>query len=203
MLRVGLTGGIGAGKSTVAAALAALGAAVIDADAVSRELTAPGGAAIAAIAQAFGPDMIAADGGLDRPRMRALVFAEPAQRRRLEDVLHPLIGQAIRERAGRARGAYVVLDVPLLVEGLARWRGEIDRVLVVDCPESLQIARVAARSGLSEHEIRRILAAQASRAQRLAAADDVVDNSGDLEALLPRVAALHARYAALSGPPAR
>ena len=193
-LRVGLTGGIGSGKSALAALLAERGAAVLDADALAHELTAPGGAAIEAIRAAFGPAVIDARGALDRAAMRALVFAQPAQRARLEAILHPRIGQALRERAPSTPGAYLVLVVPLLVESLARWRAEVDRIVVVDCPEALQVQRVVARSALPEAQVRAIIAAQATRAARLAAADDVVDNQGDLTALQRQADALHQRY---------
>ncbi len=193
-LRVGLTGGIGSGKSALAALLAERGAAVLDADALAHELTAPGGAAIEPIRAAFGPAVIDARGALDRAAMRALVFAQPAQRARLEAILHPRIGQALRERAPSTPGAYLVLVVPLLVESLARWRAEVDRIVVVDCPEALQVQRVVARSALPEAQVRAIIAAQATRAARLAAADDVVDNQGDLTALQRQADALHQRY---------
>jgi dephospho-CoA kinase len=197
-LRVGLTGGIGSGKSALAAMLAERGAAVLDADALAHELTAPGGAAIEPIRAAFGAAMLTPAGALDRAAMRALVFAQPAQRARLEAILHPRIGQALRERAVSTPGAYLVLVVPLLVESLARWRGEVDRIAVVDCPEALQLQRVVARSGLPEAQVRAIIAAQATRAARLAAADDVVDNGGDLAALQCQADALHRLYLASS-----
>ncbi len=197
-LRVGLTGGIGSGKSALAAMLAERGAAVLDADALAHELTARGGAAIEAIRAAFGPAVIDACGALDRAAMRALVFAQPAQRARLEAILHPRIGQALRERAPSTPGAYLVLVVPLLVESLARWRAEVDRIVVVDCPEALQVQRVVARSALPEAQVRAIIAAQATRAARLAAADDIVDNQGDLTALRCQADALHRRYLEIS-----
>ncbi len=185
--RIGLTGGIGSGKSTVAAMLAELGAAVIDADAISRSLTAPGGRAIEAIRARFGPEMVGADGAMDRQAMRARVFADAQARAQLEAIIHPLVGQITREQAEaavRAGARCLVHDVPLLVEGGARWRAAVDRVLVVDCDSDTQRARVAARSGLALAEIDRIIAQQASRAQRLACADIVVYNQGlDLAAL--------------------
>jgi len=180
LLRIGLTGGIGSGKSTVLQMLADLGAATIDADAVSRAVTAPGGAAIPALRERFGPAAIAADGSLDRPRMRELAFSDPAARADLEAIIHPLVGAALREQeqAARAQGKRcVVFDIPLLVES-ARWRDEFDHVLVVDCSPGTQVARVMARSGLDEAQVRAILAAQASREQRLAAADSVICNDG-------------------------
>ncbi|MBM3386936.1 MAG: dephospho-CoA kinase [Betaproteobacteria bacterium] len=179
--RIGLTGGIGSGKSTVAGMLAELGATVIDADAISRSLTAPGGRAIDAIRAQFGPDMVGPDGAMDRQAMRTRVFADPQARRRLEAIIHPLVAQITREQteAAVAAGARcLVHDVPLLVESGTRWRAAVDRVLVVDCEPDTQRQRVAARSGLAADEIERILAQQASRAQRLACADIVVFNQG-------------------------
>jgi len=183
-LRIGLTGGIGSGKSTVARRLAALGALVVDTDALAHALTAPGGAALSAIAEAFGADMIAADGAMDRARMRAHVFANPAERVRLEQILHPMIGALTREAAARAAaGQVVVFDVPLLTES-ATWRARVDRVLVVDCTPATQVARVVLRSGWSEEAVQRAIAHQAPRAQRRAIADAVIFNDGiDLEAL--------------------
>ncbi|MEH3087293.1 MAG: dephospho-CoA kinase [Xylophilus ampelinus] len=179
--RLGLTGGIGSGKSTVAAMLAARGAAVVDADAISRGTTAPGGPAIAAIGDAFGADFVAPDGALDRGRMRALAFADPDARRRLEAIVHPLVRAEIARQAEAATAAgarLLVFDVPLLVESLASWRGRLDRILVVDCGPETQVARVAARSGLEAAAVRAVIAAQATRAQRLAAADIVLPNDG-------------------------
>lgn len=176
----GLTGGIGSGKSTVAAWLREAGARVVDVDALSRQLTAPGGAAIAAIARQFGATFITPEGALDRPRMRAHVFESPSAKRQLEAIVHPLVAQATalaRAQAEAERATCVVYDVPLLVES-GRWRQQVQRVLVVDCPAATQIARVKARSGLSEAEVRAIMATQASRAQRLACADAVICNDG-------------------------
>jgi len=180
MLRLGLTGGIGSGKSTVADMFALLGAVVIDADAISRATTAPGGPAIQPIAEAFGAEFIAADGALDRARMRQASFSDPAARAKLEAIIHPLVGQetARCEQAAEAAGAIcVVFDVPLLVES-RRWRKRVDRVLVVDCVPELQISRVMARSGLARDEVERIIASQASRMDRLRAADIVLFNGG-------------------------
>lgn len=193
-LTVGLTGGIGSGKSAVASLLSELGAAVLDADAIAHELTAPGGMAIAAIQEAFGPEMITVEGALDRERMRTAVFADPGKRRLLESILHPRIAQAMRERAAKTTGAYLVLVIPLLVEGLQRWRGALDRIAVVDCPEDLQITRVMRRSGLTSEQVRAIMATQASREARMNAADDAIDNSADLAALQTRTRELHASY---------
>ena len=196
-MRIGLTGGLGSGKSTVAARFADHGIEIVDTDAIARELTVPGGAAIAALRAAFGEGVIAADGGLDRARMRALVFADPAARTRLESILHPLIEAESLRRITAARSPYVIVDVPLLVE-TGRWIERCNRVCVVDCPPETQIARVAGRDGHSRSEIEAILAAQASREARLAIADDVIDNSGTLSALLAQIDALHARYLALA-----
>ena len=178
-MRIGLTGGIGSGKSTVAAALVELGGALlVDTDAISRALTAPGGGAMAAIEARFGRPFVASDGALDRAAMRDLAFRDPAAKQALESILHPLIGaETARQAALAASGQRVVFDVPLLVES-GRWRRLVDRVLVVDCDESTQIARVMARSGLSEGAVRAILAQQATRAQRRAAADAVIHNDG-------------------------
>jgi dephospho-CoA kinase len=185
-VRIGLTGGIGSGKSTVLAMLQQLGAAAIDADAISRATTAPGGAAIPLIAQKFGADFIGPDGALDRVKMRERAYAHPEARRELEQIIHPLVGQesARQVEAALAAGARcIVFDIPLLVES-GRWRRQVDRVLVVDCEPETQVARVTARSGLSADEVRAIIAAQAPRALRLAAADLVICNEGlSLEAL--------------------
>jgi dephospho-CoA kinase len=185
-VRIGLTGGIGSGKSTVLAMLQALGAAAIDADAISRATTAPGGAAIPAIRAQFGPDFVTADGALDRARMRERAYAHPESRRELEQIIHPLVGEEVARQveAALAAGARcIVFDIPLLVES-GRWRQQVDRVLVVDCEPETQVERVVARSGLAPDEVRAIIAAQASRSLRLAAADLVICNEGlTLEAL--------------------
>ena len=189
--RIGLTGGIGSGKSTVAGMLRELGAAVIDADAISRGLTAAGGAALPEIARQFGTHMIGADGALDRSAMRQLVFADPAARQRLEAIIHPLVGQQTAERAqaALAQGCRVLVhDVPLLVEAGERWRRQLDRVWVVDCEEATQRQRVMVRSGLSAAEVQAIIDQQARRQQRLACADGVIRNEGlDLAALREQV----------------
>ncbi len=192
---VGLTGGIGSGKSAATDRFAALGASVVDTDRIAHELTAPGGGAIEAIHVAFGDAMIAPDGRLDRAAMRALAFREPDARRRLEAILHPLIRAESTRQCLAAGGPYVILAVPLLVES-GGYRERCDRICVVDCPEALQVARVRARSGLVDEQIRAIMAAQASRAQRLAAADDVLDNAGTLASLHAQVDRLHAAYLA-------
>ena len=194
-LTIGLTGGIGSGKSSVAREFEALGVEVIDADALAHRLTAPGGAAIEAIRASFGPEAIDQSGALDRARMRGIVFADPGARKRLEAILHPLIRAETGRLARAAQSPYVILMIPLLVEsGNARER--CDRVLVVDCPEAEQVRRVMARSRLPRAEVEAIMASQASRSARLAAADDVVDNSGDPAAIAPQVATLHRRYLA-------
>lgn len=177
-LRVGLTGGIGSGKSTVLQMLAQLGAAVIDADAISRATTAAGGAAIAAIAQRFGSEFIGPDGALDRTRMREHAYADPQARRQLEEIIHPLVGAESARQVQSALDAGVpciVFDIPLLVES-GRWRAQVDRVLVIDCSPQTQVDRVVARSALAPEAVRAIMAAQATRAQRLAAADIVICN---------------------------
>lgn len=186
--RVGLTGGIGSGKSTVCRILRDLGAWVVDTDAIAHRLTAPGGRAIPAIAAQFGANVIAGNGAMDRARMRERVFADPAQRRALEAILHPMIGEDTRAEAAAAPpGAIVVFDVPLLVES-GRWRDQVDRILVVDCPVETQIARVMQRNGWTADAVQRIIDQQASRAQRLAVADDVIVNDGlELEELAAEV----------------
>lgn len=179
--RIGLTGGIGCGKSTVADMLAARGAAVIDADAISRSLTAPGGRAMAAIAQTFGPQMVDAQGAMDRQAMRNMVFQNPQAKQQLEAIIHPLVSQITAEQvqaAAQSGHRVLVFDVPLLVESGERWRKQLDRVIVVDCDAETQRQRVMARSGLAAEEIDRIMALQASRSQRLACADTVILNQG-------------------------
>lgn len=194
---VGLTGGIGSGKSTVADRFAALGAAIIDTDAIAHALTGPNGAAMPALIAEFGPTIAQPDGALDRARMRELAFSDPAVRRRLEAILHPMIRAEVeRQIAALAPTApYLVLVVPLLIETSA-YRDRIHRLVVVDCSREHQIARVQARSQLPLATIEAILAAQASREARLAAADDVIDNSGPPSALTPQVVALHRAYLA-------
>lgn len=175
MYKIGLTGGIGSGKSLVASLLEQWGASVIDTDAIAHELTEPGGAAIAPIRQAFGPDVITPDGALNRSVMRERVFAEPALRKQLESILHPQIAQVTEQRAALANGCYIVFVVPLLVES-GRWRSRLDRICVVDCEPHTQVQRVQQRSGLTPEAIGRIMQAQATREQRLAQADDVILN---------------------------
>ncbi len=180
MQRIGLTGGIGSGKSTVAATLVGLGVALIDADANARAATAPGGEAIAAIAAAFGSAYITADGALDRGRMRELAFTEPAAKLRLEAIIHPLVGLRGEQQMAAAHSAghtCVVFDIPLLVES-GRWRQKLDHVVVIDCLEATQIERVMHRSGLTEQAAKAVIAVQATRSERLAAADAVIFNDG-------------------------
>ena len=177
-LHIGLTGGIGSGKSTVAQTLVELGAALVDTDAIARRLTAPHGAALPAIAQVFGSEMVSDQTGLDRDRMRALAFSDPSARRRLEGILHPLIGETARAEATaatQAGAAAVVFDVPLLAES-THWRGRVDRVLVVDCEEATQVRRVMARNGWAEETVLRVIAQQASRPLRRSIADAVIFN---------------------------
>ncbi len=194
---VGLTGGIGSGKSAVAGLFAKLGADVIDADEIAHELTRSGGEAIGAIRAEFGAEAISPDGSLDRAWMRRRIFGDARAKARLEAILHPLIRAESSRRVERARGPYAILVIPLLVEGGVD-RSRTARVLVVDCPEALQIERVMRRSALPEAEVRAILASQAARERRLAAADDVVDNSGPLEALEPQVSRLNEKYLTLA-----
>ena len=195
MLRVGLTGGIGSGKSEVARLLAAHGAVVIDSDALAREVVAPGTPGLRAVVEAFGPSVLAADGSLDRPRLAALVFDDPDARARLNAIVHPLVGAAAAERAAAAPpDAVVVNDVPLLVEaGLAPG---FDVVVVVDASDEVRLARLTGQRGMAEADARARMAAQATREQRLAVAAHVIPNDGTREELAARVAAL---WAALTG----
>jgi dephospho-CoA kinase len=192
-LVVGLTGGIGSGKSAAAAEFARLGATVVDADAIAHELTAPEGAALPHIKSLFGEAFILSSGAMDRGKMRERVFSDPAAKRALEALLHPMIRDESRRRIAVATGPYVIHVVPLLIESPG-YRSRVDRVLVVDCPEETQVARVRARSPMSENEVRAIIGTQVSRAQRRAAADDVIENSGTLDALRQQVTALHQKY---------
>ena len=199
MFKLGLTGGIGSGKTYVANLLAGWGASVIDTDQIAHALTAPEGLAIAPIRAAFGSDVISLEGALDRSKMRELVFSNPAKRVTLEEILHPLIAQEVLVQAKTATGLYAVFVVPLLVES-GRWRDRIDRLCVVDCDEATQIARVQARSGIPIDTIRRILDAQASREQRLAVADDIIVNSArtTVQELEKQVLVLHEGWCNLS-----
>jgi dephospho-CoA kinase len=197
---VALTGGIASGKSAAATRFAALGAHVIDADVVSRELVEPGEPALQEIVAAFGAGVLAAGGALDRRVLRERVFADADARRRLEAILHPRVREALRERASLPCRTYAMIVVPLLAENAAHYTW-VDRVLVVDVPRETQLARLLARDGVSQATARAMLAAQASREQRLAIADDVIANDGSLADLDAAVAALHARYLALSAAP--
>jgi dephospho-CoA kinase len=197
-LVVGLTGGIGSGKSAAAAEFGRLGATVVDTDAIAHELTQAGGAAVAQVRRLFGDDFVDATGAMDRAKMRALAFRDSAAKKQLEQLLHPMIRAESERRIAAAGGPYVVHVVPLLVESPG-YRQRVARVLVVDCPDDLQVERVRQRSSLAEDEVRRIIASQAKREARLAAADDVIDNSGSLDALHKQVRALHAKYLGLSG----
>ena len=195
MFKLGLTGGIGSGKSTVSKLLAQWGATVIDTDQLARALTAAGGQGIKPIETAFGPHLIDTSGAMDRARMRELVFADSTARHKLEQILHPLIGAAAALAARAATGKYIVFEIPLLVES-GNWLNRIDRIFVVDCDVDCQISRVQTRSGLSLPAIQKILAAQASREQRLSVADDVIlnDNSVSIDYLTRQAAALHERW---------
>jgi len=195
---IGLTGGIGSGKSAVAALFAKQGIAVIDTDEIAHELTRPGGAAIEPIRAAFGAGAIGSDGALDRAKMRKLVFGNLAEKKELEAILHPLIREESLRRGERASSPYSILVIPLLAEGGID-RSRYERVLVVDCTEAQQIERAMRRSGLSEGEVRDILAAQATREQRLSLADDVIDNRGPPEALERQVSRLNQKYLTLAG----
>jgi dephospho-CoA kinase len=196
---VGLTGGIGCGKSSATDMFAALGAGVVDTDVISRELTGPGGAAIDAIRREFGAEYVLADRSLDRARMRALVFGDPEARRRLEAILHPLIRETSRSRIAGSRSPYVLLVVPLLLE-TGSYGDLLNRVLVVDCDEAQQVERVKARSALTTDEVRSIMKAQLSREERLARADDVLRNDGDINHLRAQVEALHSQYLRTAAP---
>lgn len=189
---VGLTGGIGSGKSAAAEEFERLGATVVDTDAISHELTGNNGAALPEIERIFGKEFISKNGDLDREKMRELVFSDAKARKSLEGLLHPMIREESKRRIEAAAGPYVVHVVPLLVES-GEYGRRVDRVLVVDSPEEAQIARVRAR-GLTEDAVRAIMKSQVSRAERLAAADEVIDNAGTLDALRKQVGALHEKY---------
>ncbi|MGH8309533.1 MAG: dephospho-CoA kinase [Steroidobacteraceae bacterium] len=196
MLRIGLTGGIASGKSTVAKLFAALGIPVIDTDEIAREVVAPGSALLPRLVARFGDGILNREGSLDRAALRAIVFADSAARAKLDALTHPAILERMRARSAAAGGPYQILAIPLLVEkGAAR---EVDRVLVVDSDEAAQIRRLQARDGATLEQARAILAAQAPRAARLAIADDVIVNDGDLHRLRDQVGQLHARYVAVS-----
>ncbi len=205
MFKIGLTGGIGSGKSRVADMLAEWGATLVDTDEIARALTAVGGAAMPAIEAEFGAQALTPDGALNREWMRERAFSDPQARLRLEAVLHPIITEETRRQAAAATGSYLVFVVPLLVESLTRWRGRVDRICVVDCDPDTQVARVQARSGLTEPAIRRIMAAQAARETRLDIADDVITNDGATspEQLRAQAKILHDRWLALAATTSR
>ncbi|MBK7115188.1 MAG: dephospho-CoA kinase [Proteobacteria bacterium] len=197
MLRIALTGGVASGKSTVARLFEALGAKLIDTDQVARDIVAPGTPALAQIAGQFGPEVLRADGALDRARLREIVFSDPAARARLEAITHPAIRERVAGISARAGGPYQIIAVPLLVEtGTQR---QYDRVLLVDCDPQVQLGRLMLRDGLTAEQARSMLAAQASRAARLAVADDVIANESGTEVLAPQVESLHRRYLQMAG----
>ncbi len=195
-LRIGLTGGIGSGKTTVSDRFASLGVEVIDADVIAHEVTRSGEPVVEQIAAVFGDEVLDAGGALDRAALRRLVFADPGKRRRLEAMLHPVIRERMEERARKARAPYCILSIPLLVE--SRNAARVDRVLVVDAPDAMRRRWIKARSALSDEEIDGIMQAQATRDERLEAADDVIVNDGSIEELHARVDALHRRYLAIA-----
>jgi len=200
MYCIGLTGGIGCGKSSVAQLFAELGAAVIDTDAISHALTRPGATGFAEIVRQFGADFVLPQGDLDRAKLRALVFSDALAKARLEAILHPMILAQVRAELAACRAPYSLVVVPLLFE-TGHYLPLVQRTLVVDCDEASQVQRTMARSHLSEAEVRAILAQQLSRQARLAQADDVIRNAGDLADLRSAVAALHDRYRALGAKP--
>ncbi len=197
--RVALTGGIASGKTTVANLFAALGVPLIDTDVIAREVVEPGQPALAAVVAAFGPDILDTDGRLDRRRMRERIFADPAAKRQLEAILHPAIRAEMERQSRAAGGAYQVLVIPLLTEGGRR--DHVDRVLLVDVPEALQVERLMWRDGVSREQAQASLNAQATRAERLAMADDIVRNTGRVDDLRERVTELHEKYLALATAP--
>jgi len=194
---IGLTGGIGCGKTTVADMFADRGAAVIDTDQIAHRLTAPEGSGIPAIRARFGDEFLTVDGAMDRAKMRARVFADPAAKMALESILHPLIRSEAERAATQAQGDYLLFVIPLLIES-GSWKKMVTRILIIDCPEQLQIQRVMRRSGLTEQQVRAIMAAQVSREARLAAADDAIINDAAPVALIPQIERLHALYCALA-----
>jgi dephospho-CoA kinase len=194
--RVALTGGIASGKTTVANLFAGLGVPLIDTDVIARQVVEPGQPALAEVVAAFGPEVLGADGRIDRRRLRERIFADPAARQRLEAILHPAIRAEMERQSREAGGAYQVLVIPLLTEG--RRRDHVDRVLLVDVPEELQVQRLMMRDGVTHEQAQASLNAQATRAERLAMADDIVRNNGRVDDLRERVAALHAQYLTLA-----
>ena len=196
MLRIGLTGGIGRGKSSVCTIFHELGVPIIDSDEIARDLVKPGSEALQQIAALFGDQVIQQDGSLDRPRMREIVFNDKGKREQLETLLHPLIRQEMQQQINLLDSVYVILAIPLLVE--KGWQHQLDRVLVVDCSETLQKERAGKRDGSSIQTIERIIASQIQRDARIVAADDIIDNSGSLKSLRNQVEVLHHRYLALA-----
>ena len=196
---VGLTGGIGSGKTGVANAFASRGASIVDTDVIARQLTAPGGLGIASIEAVFGAGMIATDGAMDRAKMREAVFADPAIRQRLESILHPIIRSEAQNQMDAARGLYTIVVVPLLTEAGQSGHWQFSRVLVVDCDEQIQLQRVMQRDGLGESLVKSIIAQQASRQQRLAIADDILTNQSKFDDLIPEIDRLHRKYCELAG----
>jgi len=192
VLRIGLTGGIASGKSTVARMFAELGVEVIDTDEIAHQLVAPGSPALAAVIEAFGRTILTEDGALDRPQMRRIVFADSDKRRRLETILHPLIRQAALAKAAASDAVYVILVVPLLFE--TGFDQLVNRTLAIDCPEILQIERLVDRDNVSKEEAQAMIASQLNRQERRAAADDVIDSSGTLATIHSRVFELHEQY---------
>jgi dephospho-CoA kinase len=197
--RVGLTGGIASGKSSAAGFFAALGVPILDSDQVARDVVEPGQPPLERLVERFGRSILTPDGHLDRPALRNIVFSDPRARADLEALTHPAIGAAMEARSAAAGGPYQILVIPLLVE--KNLAAHVDRVLLVDCDEALQLSRLHARDGSTPQQARAILAAQASRAERLQAADDVIRNDADLDALEHQVRALHARYLELAARP--
>jgi dephospho-CoA kinase len=198
MLKIGLTGGIGSGKTSVSDIFSELGVPVIDTDLVARQLTARDGAALPEIRSAWGESVMRPDGELDRDALRRRIFADPEERRRLEAILHPLIRRQVVAELAALDAPYVVVVIPLLVE-TGNYRELLDRVLVVDCPESLQVERVRARSGLSAEEVSAIISAQADRSSRIAAADDIIVNAANTRSLREQVLSLDAKYREIAG----
>lgn len=198
MLVIGLTGGIGSGKSEVSRRFAALGVPIIDTDVIARELVVSGSSALEEIVATFGQETLNADGSLNRRRLRDMVFADDARRLRLEDILHPRICARVAEITAGLSAPYAIVVIPLMLE--TRYPIPVDRVLVVDTPEALQVRRVMARDRVSDGDARAILAHQAPRGRRLEIADDIIVNTGDLDALDPQVEDLHRRYLAASAP---
>lgn len=197
--RVGLTGGIASGKSTAAKFFGDLGIPILDSDQVARDVVEPGQPPLERLVERFGPSILTPDGHLDRPALRDIVFSDPKARADLEALTHPAIGAAMEARSAVAGGPYQILVIPLLVE--KSLRSQVDRVLVVDCDEALQLRRLRARDGSTPAQARAILDAQASRAARLKSADDVISNEGSMDAVREQVAILHARYLELSARP--